>query len=78
MKMKKNDEPLKVVIDTQEFPFDNFSWSMDKSYIKEPTRNATESFENLVPFSPTKYIAVKDVIKLLRKLGHKVEELDGE
>ena len=78
MKMKKNDEPLKVVIDTQEIPFDSFSWSMDKAYVKEPTRNTSESFENLVPFSPTKYIAVKDVIKLLRKLGHKVEELDGE
>lgn len=70
MKMKKNDEPLKVVIDTQEFPFDNFSWSMDKSYIKEPKRNTSESFENLVPFSPTKYILLEDVIKLLQKLGH--------
>ena len=74
MVLKKNDEPIKVVIDTQEFQFDNFSWSIDKSYVKEPTRNTNERFENLVPFSPTKFIAVKDVIALLKKLGHKVEE----
>lgn len=50
MEMKKNDEPLKVVIDTQEFPLYNFSWSMDKAYIKEPTRSNNEPFQNLAPF----------------------------
>ena len=50
MDEKKNDELLKVIIDTQEIPFDSFSWHMDKSYIKEPTRNANEPFQNLVPF----------------------------
>ena len=70
MKMKKNEETSTVVIDGQDYPLYNYSYAMDKAYVKEPKRNTTESFENLVPFSPTKYILLEDVIKLLQKLGH--------
>lgn len=50
MKMKKNNEPLKVVIGTKEFSFAGFIWSMDKEYVKEPTKTTNEPFQNLVPF----------------------------
>ena len=48
--MKKNNEPLKVVIGTKEFSFAGFIWSMDKEYVKEPTKTTNEPFQNLVPF----------------------------
>ena len=50
MGMKKNEEISTVVIDGQEYPLYDYSYSMDKSYIKEPTRNTNEPFQNLVPF----------------------------
>jgi hypothetical protein len=50
MKMKKNEETSNVVIDGQEYSLYDYSYSMDKAYIKEPTRKTNEPFQNLVPF----------------------------
>ena len=71
------DEPLDV-IGIQFEPKLIWESGYENTPLLKLFTDRSESFENLVPFSPTKYIAVKDVIKLLRKLGHKVEELDGE
>ena len=66
--MKKNKEPLKVVIDGNEYNF-SFEWD-NKPYIKEPTRSNCE-FDCFV--EPCKYIKEEDLKKLLVELGHNVE-----
>jgi hypothetical protein len=48
--MKKNEETSTVVIDGQEYSLYGYSYSMDKAYVKEPTRTTNEPFQNLVPF----------------------------
>lgn len=69
--MKKNNEPIKVVIDGNEYNFENYSFNVeDKPYIKEPMRSNGE-FSCFV--EPCKYIKVEDFEKVLVKLGYKVE-----
>lgn len=69
--MKKNKEPIKVVIDGNEYNFENYSFEWKgKPYIKKPMRNNGE-FSCFV--EPCKYILVEDFEKVLVKLGHKVE-----
>ena len=69
--MEKNKEPIKVVIDGNEYNFENYSFKWeDKPYIKEPIRNNGE-FSCFV--EPCKYISVEDFEKVLVKLGHNVE-----
>ena len=50
MKTKKNEETSTVVIEGQEYSLYDYSYSMDKAYVKEPTRTTDEPFPNLVPF----------------------------
>ena len=69
--MEKNKEPIKVVIDGNEYNFDNYSFNWeDKPYIKEPI-SPNQEFSCFV--EPCKYISVEDFEKVLIKLGHKVE-----
>lgn len=68
--MEKNKEPIKVVIDRNEYNFENYSFNCeDKTYIKEPMRSNGE-FSCFV--EPCKYISVEDFEKVLVKLGHEV------
>jgi hypothetical protein len=52
--MKKNEKTKTVVIDGQKYSLYDYSYSMDKAYVKEPTRTTNEPFQNLVPFEVDK------------------------
>ena len=71
--MEKNKERIKVVIDGNEYNFENYSFIWEgKPYVKEPTRNG--NIDGLTHFvEPCKYIKEEDLKKLLVELGHKVE-----
>ena len=69
--MEKNKEPIKVVIDGDEYNFWNYSFNLeDKTFIKEPMRSSGE-FSCFV--EPCKYIKVEDFEKVLVELRHKVQ-----